>query len=115
MKLINITNHPSNNWNENQKSGYEEVIDFRFPLIDPRASEEEIDKLSDQFLNEVKKQYTPSDTQVMVMGEFTFSFSLIKKLKNNGFSVVAATTERKAIEEDGVKKSVFEFVRWREY
>ena len=49
------------------------------------------------------------------MGELTFTFALVSKLKALGIPAIASTTERNSVEETGVKSSVFEFVKFRSY
>jgi hypothetical protein len=48
------------------------------------------------------------------MGELSFVISFMSKAAGFNWDFVVATTERISIEEDGVKKSVFKFVQFRE-
>ena len=52
---------------------------------------------------------------VHIMGEMNFTYALVNKLKANGIKCVASTTKRETVEENGVKISKFNFVRFREY
>lgn len=57
---------------------------------------------------------------VMLQGEFTLTYHLVNLLKHAGIRVVAACSERHAVEkvdEDGnsIKHSKFTFVQFREY
>ena len=61
-----------------------------------------------------------SDTQSVVvhlMGEQTFSYALIKRLRERGITCVASTTKRIVKEEVPGKKSevIFQFERFRAY
>jgi hypothetical protein len=49
------------------------------------------------------------------MGEMTFTFTLVKKLKQAGIPCLASTMERLVKEEDGKKIVEFKFVQFREY
>jgi len=49
------------------------------------------------------------------MGEMTFTFQLVERLKAFGIRCVASTTKR-VVEEDGDKRTyTFKFVQFREY
>ena len=118
--FINLTNHSSKNWSSKQKrvaERYGEIIDIPFPNIDPFATGEDIDAIVAKYLQQVMKYDNPV---VMVQGEFVFTFRLVESLKKKGCKAVAACNERNVIEttdENGncVKRSVFEFVQFREY
>ncbi len=118
--FINLSNHASDKWSENQKRVAEEcgeIMDITFPEIDPYGDESYIDRLVDEYFDIVMKYGNPV---VMLQGEFTFTYRLIQRLKNARIKVVAACSERKTVEfvdENGIssKKSLFEFVRFREY
>lgn len=49
------------------------------------------------------------------MGEMNFTYALVSKLKAHNIRCVASTTKRETVEENGVKISKFNFVRFREY
>ena len=52
---------------------------------------------------------------VHIMGEMNFTYSLVSKLKAHNIRCVASTTKRETVEENDVKISKFNFVRFREY
>ncbi len=120
--LINLSNHPSHLWGENQKTAataYGKLVDLPFPAIEPTASTDAISLLAEQY--EVKiRQLLATDTDsafaVHVMGELTFCFALVLRLQKAGITCLASTTRRETVENgDGLKTSRFEFVRFREY
>jgi isopentenyldiphosphate isomerase len=120
--LLNLSNHPFENWSENQKALakklYGSVADVPFPQIDPHADEKEISKLAEEFFQICMRELGESRDEknaVHLMGEFTFVFKLAKKLISNGIEVIASTTERVATESNGKKISEFKFVRFRRY
>lgn len=114
--LLNLSNHPSSAWLDNQKQTaldqYEEIIDWAFPQINPNWSADEIDQLAEEYEEKIK---TINPVAVHIMGEMTFCYNLINRLKQNGIACIASTTNRKTTEKNGVKNSIFEFVRFRKY
>jgi len=111
-KLINLSNHPSANWELEQKAGWDEIIDIPFPNVAPNASEEEVIELAAELLKKIKNTGVKN---IMLQGEFTLVFALQQMLIEEGFyNFFFPTTERKVVEQNGIKTSVFKFVRWRE-
>jgi hypothetical protein len=119
--LINISNHPYTYWDETQKEAakqYGKCIDLPFPSVDPRAGEDYIDQLSTEYVNQVIKYQSKCNESVVVhlMGEMTFVYSLLEKLKQHRIQSIASTTERVSqYSENGVKETIFSFVRFRNY
>ena len=114
--LLNLSNHPSHKWPAKQLELaydlYGSVQDLPFPRINPEATGKEIEQMAEEYL---KKINVLSPDAVHIMGELTFSFNLVRKLQKEGIMCIASTTERKTTDENGVKTSVFEFVKFREY
>lgn len=114
--LLNLSNHPSSLWTDNQKQKalelYSEILDLPFPQISPSLDTMELDLLVENYENKIR-QINP--LAVHIMGEMTFTFRLVNRLKTLGFSCIASTTERKTTEKNGVKTSIFEFVQFRTY
>ena len=57
---------------------------------------------------------------VLVQGEFTYSYALIKLLQEAGITVLAACSERQTVttvnaKHETVRQSVFSFVQFRSY
>ena len=107
-KLINLTNHPSKEWDESQLKDslkYGEIEDMAFPQISPNWDiskvMEEVDKY-DRLINRIAQK---NDVTVHVMGEQTFCYGIISKLTRSGIKCIASCTER----------GTFNFIRFREY
>lgn len=118
--LINLSNHPSNNWTTRQLEAakeYGEVKDLPFPAIEPMASTEDISKLAEQFclqITNLLKNHS-ENSAVHIMGELTFCYAIVHKLQKRGIRCVASTTERLVIENGNAKTVEFNFCRFREY
>ena len=116
--FLNLSNHPSEQWSEEQLAAareYGNIEDMEFPDIPPGATEEELMNFAEKTAKEILQKAENADITVHVMGEMTFTYALISRLKAEGITCVASTTDRIAEEKDGVKKSEFKFVRFREY
>jgi len=116
--FINLTNHPSSNWNEDQIKAANcdgEIVDLAFPVIEPTFTKQDILQLVEEYA-EVIMTIKKGDTVVHVMGEMTFTYNLVNALKVLGITCLASTTERNTvILPDGRKVSEFKFVQFREY
>lgn len=118
--FINISNHPSSLWGEKQRKEAEkfgDITDIPFPAIPSDAPEKYIDEKVREYYEKIT-EYSPEC--VMCEGEFTFTYGLVTKLRDDGIKVVAACSEREVEEytdTDGVsqKNTIFKFVRFREY
>jgi len=114
--LLNLSNHPSSLWTDNQKKKalelYSVIEDLPFPQISPSLDTTELDLLVENYENKIRKI---NPLVVHIMGEMTFTFRLINRLQAVGITCVASTTIRNVIEKNGTKTSVFEFVQFRDY
>jgi hypothetical protein len=115
--LLNLSNHPSASWPENQikiaNKEFGEIQDMPFPHIDPLADEASIEDLAKQYLDRILDLEPKA---VHLMGELTFSFKLVGLLKFHSITCLASTTHRTTVNlHDGTKISKFEFVRFRAY
>jgi len=117
--LINFSNHPSQFWDNRQIEAslkYEKLIDIPFPQISPYASEEDLRILAEEWVQKILELGEADNITVHIMGEMTFTFMVVTRLKELGIRCVASTTERKTTyNDDGSKVSEFSFVRFREY
>lgn len=117
--FLNLSNHPSDKWDEEQTAAAREfgdIADYPFPSIEPTATEGEIERLAEETLQQIAERYAGSELTVHVMGEMTFTFALVARLKERGIRCVASCTERMAEEREGGEKlSTFRFVGFREY
>ena len=116
--FINLTNHPSEKWSEEQLSAarqYGEIVDLSFPIIEPSYTKDDIMHLVKD-CTETIMGIKEGETVVHVMGEMTFTHNLVNALIERGVMCLASTTERNIIMlPDGRKISEFKFVQFREY
>ena len=120
--LINLSNHSIKNWSVHQlkeaNDNYSSVIDLPFPVIPPDSDDEFILNLANEYklkCFELLNSSPDKNNAVHIMAEMTFCFALVSLLQKENIICVASTTNRNSIEENGVKVSRFEFVRFREY
>ena len=115
--FINLTNHPSSGWSKEQLKAaqeYGDVIDLSFPNIEPHFTSKEINELAEITIDGIK--VLDNAPVVHVMGEMTFTYAIVSRLKAKGITCVASTTERIVkMMPDGKKISEFKFVQFREY
>ena len=112
--FINLSNHPSASWSSAQLAAAGgKVIDLDFPAVDPYGDEDYIEQLVNDYYNKIIT--FQGITAVHIMGEMTFCYKLITKLKAHNIRCLASTTKRETVEENGVKISKFNFIRFREY
>lgn len=115
--LLNLSNHPSNLWSDEQMSQaiteYNKVEDLAFPQVKPELDENQLDELVQMYFEKVQRIRPKA---VHVMGEMTFTYRLVSKLQKENIICIASTTERKVFKEsEGNKISKFQFVRFRKY
>lgn len=120
IMLINLTNHPSSRWSEKQKAAaveFGEIVDVPFPVIDEAGDEKYISDLADEYLKKIVNLSDSEPIVVHLMGEQSFSYALISRLRERGITCVASTTKRIVKEEEPGKKSevIFQFERFRAY
>ena len=117
--FVNFSNHPSCHWGDAQRAAAEkfgEILDLPFPVVDEQSSEEKVSQLADNYIAKIVLMGKPEEITVHIMGEMTFTFMVVTRLKELGIRCVASTTERKTTyNDDGSKVSEFSFVRFREY
>ena len=112
--LLNLSNHPSASWSPAQLAAAGgKVVDLAFPQVSPDGDEAYIEQLANDYCNKIEAM--PNIENVHIMGEMTFCYKLITKLKAHNIRCLASTTKRETVEENGVKISKFNFVRFREY
>ena len=117
--LLNISNHPSNRWDDKQMSAaisdWFEVMDYPFPQIDPAMHTNDVCKLAEDIFNEINNDPKYEDvTAVMIQGEFSLVINLANIFHAAGIEVVVATSERNTVENpDGTKTVKFEFCQFR--
>lgn len=118
--FINLSNHPSDRWGKAQqemaRENYGEIVDMPFPQVTPDASNDELQILAQEYVQRIMSFANTQTVTVHIMGEMTFTFMVVTRLKELGIKCVASTTERKTTyNDDGTKLSEFSFVKFREY
>jgi len=122
--LVNLSNHNSSLWSEQQTnaaSKYGEILDIRFPSVDPIGDEKYIWKLAEEYSDIVLRRLGNSDPRtsaVHIMGEMTATFAIVSILQAKGIKCIASTSERVthiSADDPTTKISSFKFVRFREY
>ena len=114
--FLNLSNHPLSEWGEPQKQqalgfGCEDLVDMPFPAVPPDATTEQVRELAAETVRRIPQ----SVTHAMVMGEFTLTFELVRRLQKRGVRCLVATTTRD-VEQRGDEKVVrFHFEGFREY
>lgn len=119
--FLNFTNHPFENWSDEQKKAAQEIggeiKDLPFPAISPQLSADQIKELANSYVEKIVKM---SPSCVLCQGESVFSSLMAFSLTEKNIRTVSAVSERKVLEyqdENGrtVKKSIFEFCGFRDY
>lgn len=117
--LINLSNHPSRYWDDRQIEAarcYGEMVDLPFPIVAPDAKSQALQTLAQDCVQKILSLGEINSITVHIMGEMTFTFMVVTRLKELGIRCVASTTERKVTyNSDGVKQTEFQFVMFREY
>lgn len=125
--LVNHTNHksvneqdPSRGWSEAQMGAAlqlaDEVIDLPFPVVNPRASSEDVVKQAGQAINDLINELTGKSVAFLVQGEMSYVMSVVLLCKTIGVDCYVATSERNSIDlGNGKKTTVFNFVQFRKY
>jgi len=121
--FFNISNHPSQNWGEEQISAAKKlggkIVDIPFPNIDPNFGSDDIWELGQDILDIIQEFVSGiSGHYFMIQGEFSLCYQLFKEISQFGGRVVVATTERKVVETvnpNGTvsKTAQFKFVQFR--
>ena len=125
--FFNVTAHPSTKWSTEQLHAAhgpyaESIVDMGFPQVPPTASREDVQRMAQAVLDDIKGHLhgSPASCRVLVQGEMTLVYALVGMLKAAGHVPVAACSERKSVETQDasgatVKRSVFSFVGFRPY
>ena len=118
--FVNFSNHSSTKWDPAQAEAaarWGEIVDVPFPVVPAEAGEEQIEAMADEYTGRILDL---SPKAVMCQGEFTLCYSVIRRLKEHGVTVVAACSARMVAEQEDekggkVKTVLFRFARFREY
>lgn len=113
--FVNFSNHSSKDWCQEQifeAKKYGEIVDISFPAVPAKADNKFVRELAEKYVGEIAEL---APDCVMCQGEFTLAYDVITGLLRLGIKTVAACSERKVLEQDGKKISIFSFERFREY
>jgi hypothetical protein len=121
--LLNLSNHPSTRWSEEQRERaikeYHNIQDMSFPNVPPAATAAEIKTMAADYVQQIRGLAKAEGNQpfaVHIMGEMTLIFRVVSLLKRSKITCVASTSERNSIENaDGSKTMQFKFIQFREY
>jgi|GEM_PF-374258 len=116
--LLNISNHPSREWEDEQKEGWDIIVDIPFPSVGSKLSQADVyllaQKLFQQITAELEKIGIGEETYIYIMleGEFSLTYMLTRLLleSKKSFNFAFPINER-IIREDGVRE--FHFSGWR--
>jgi len=130
MKFVNLSNHPSEGWSEEQKAearllGDGHIIDMPFPAVPPDDGPLEVDMIADQVMQQLHGKIANHDAYIMVQGESTLTTALVAVMqfasradRRWGKITPVAATQNRVVEtnEDGsTTRPRFEFVQFRLY
>ena len=118
--LLNLTNHPSQRWPEEQHRAavarWGSVADFPFPAVAPEASTAQVAELARHTVEQVCALRPEA---VLCQGEMTLTAALVALLQREGFPVYAACSRRESresVRDGGVMKTAcFRFAGFRAY
>ena len=123
-KFLNLSNHPLADWSAEQLEAARDLdlgepVDLRggMPLVRPEADTGEIRAMAAEIADRAVEQGAAG---TLVMTEYTLTQALVSNLQRRGVRCFAVTSKRTIVDERRVddtteKKSLFSFVRWREY
>lgn len=113
--FVNFTNHPSDKWEPQQRQSalaYGEIIDMPFPEVKAEADEDEIAEMAADCVHKILEL---DPCSVLCQGEFCLTFQVVKMLKEQGITVLAACSRREVRVYGNKKEVTFRFVRFRRY
>jgi hypothetical protein len=119
--LINLSNHPSSKWQDEQLKAaveiYGNVLEMPFPIIDPDWNTDRVEAFAIEYTGRCSGMLSEGENNAIhIMGELTFTFHFVTFSKLLGISCIASTTSRIVKANDaGEKISVFKFIKFRNY
>lgn len=119
--FINLSNHPSEKWDDNQLKAaacYGNVVDIPFPAISSLCNTRQVRLLANDYCNQCLSLLKENESEISVVhvaGELLFCYYIIQNLLFHNVTVVISASERNAeVDQNGVKRSEFHFVQFRE-
>jgi len=111
VKLLVISNHSIDKWDDSQKLGWDIIDYIPFPNIPASMTKDKVIDIADDLCCKIVRDYP--EHIITIQGEFSLTCAVTSRLSNAGREPIFPTTERIVEEKDGVKISVFKFVQWR--
>ena len=118
--LLNISNHPSQEWEGAQRDEWDKIIDIPFPSVDPHMSMGEVVEIARGIQSTIHEHLQNEEfgyllwypIYVMVEGEFSLTFALTELLRQSGWFVsLAFPTSERLVDQEGRRQ--FRFSGWR--
>jgi len=118
--LVNLSNHHSKIWSDEQKKEWDYIIDVPFPEIPTHYTTKDVERIVDEYGKKLDKIIEAEDGKslyIMVQGEPSFTCMMQNVI---ALDMIAGcwdfaypVLERTTIEENGEKINKMKFVRWR--
>ena len=118
--FVNWSNHPFEKWDKAQLEAARalgDLVYIPFPDVAPTGSTAEIIERAKACVQELLGRYPdPDSVVIMVQGEMTLLYHILKLLERAGYRVVAATSDRDVqVLPDGKELKTFKFRAFRDY
>lgn len=121
--LINLTNHPFEEWPEEQvnaaKLQFGSVRNLLPKPVPPDLDSLKVLELAHYYVKRALEilSLAPHETNgILITGEYNFTWCCINLLQQKGFGCYAATTERLILEKEKASiKRAYSFVQFRKY
>lgn len=116
--FVNVSNIPLSDWQDAQLDEaklYGRLYEFRMPEVDAEASTSVVTDLARVLADRIAKVVWENDEKknaVMVLGEPSFSFALIRELQIRRLTVVCPTYRIELYDDEDLIEN---FVRFRNY
>lgn len=116
--FVNVSNIPLSDWQDAQLDEaklYGRLYEFRMPEVDAEASTTVVTDLARVLADRIAKVVWENDEKknaVMVLGEPSFSFALIRELQIRRLTVVCPTYRIELYDDEDLIEN---FVRFRNY
>jgi len=120
--FVNLSNHPSDKWSEEQTRAVlavpcpiapiNKIVDVSFPAVDPADDTPVLAKVAEKIIHDLP----PGTVAALVQGEYILSTLIVQGLQALSIDCYTATTHRNVIDlPDGKKLTEFKFERLRKY
>ena len=120
--LVNLSNHPSEQWDHKQLQSaiekYGSIVDVQFPKVEAYADSDEVFNLAIKYLALCSNLAKPNENvpfAVHIAGELCFVFHFVTLAKAANVNCICSTTERIVTEIKNIRTSTFNFIRFRKY